>query len=81
MIEPTDTESKESLDALVAALPSPPVHLSIASLGVDMAVSPQGLAADDSSSGWPLTVTLMSLVAASGAAALVVRRRSASANV
>ena len=41
----------------------------------------QGLAADDSSSGWPLTVTLMSLVAASGAAALVVRRRSASANV
>jgi hypothetical protein len=37
-----------SIDALVAALPSPPVGLTIESLGIGMEVSPQGLAPDGS---------------------------------
>lgn len=88
VLGPTDLPIRAGQNTIVYAwgsLADDTLDLAVQTLDV-AAASPtgvqagtQGLAADDSSSGWPMTVTLMSLIAAGGAAALVVRRRTASA--
>lgn len=45
-IGPVPLVSDTSVAALAAAVPSAPVRLAVASLGIDMPVTPQGLAAD-----------------------------------